>query len=274
MPTIDISGAPISYTDTGLPVDRPDASTIVFGHGLLFGGWVFQPQITALSQQYRCVTLDWRGQGDTPATTSGYDMDTLTSDAISLIRELGLAQVHWVGLSMGGFVGLRIASRHGELLRSLSLLDSSADGEEPAKVGEYKRLAWIQRLVGIRPLLGSIKPHMFGPTFLADPASKPVIAEWTARLRGSERAAAQKAVLGVADRPPVYPEIDAIAAPTLIVVGADDTSTPPIRAQRMADRIPGSQLHIVPSCGHTSTLEQPAAITGLLADFLAEVEKS
>jgi pimeloyl-ACP methyl ester carboxylesterase len=240
----------------------------------LFSGWMFHRQIASLRERHRCVTIDWRGHGDTPATAGGYDMDTLTGDAVALIQELGVAPVHWVGLSMGGFIGQRIAARHGELLRSLTLLDTSAGPEEPSKVGEYRRLASVQRLVGIRPVLGKVKSHLFGPTFLADPASKPTIDEWAARLGRTDRAGVRKAVLGVADRAPVDQEITGITVPTLVIVGADDEATPPAQAERIAGRIPGAQLQIVANCGHTSTLEQPAAITGLLDKFLATVDQA
>jgi 3-oxoadipate enol-lactonase len=272
MPTIEVSGTTIAYTDTGAPPHLPAASTIVFGHGLLFSGWVFRHQIAALRESYRCVAIDWRGQGDTRAIAGDYDMDTLTGDAVALIRELDVAAVHWVGLSMGGFIGQRIAARHGELLRSLTLLGSSSAAEDQGKVGAYKRMAWVQVLVGIKPLMGKISPLMFGPTFLADPASKPVLDEWVSRLTRSERAAVRKAVLGVADRASIDQEITRIAAPTLVVVGADDQATPPAKAERIAARIPGAQLQVVANCGHTSPLEQPATITNLLIKFLATVE--
>jgi 3-oxoadipate enol-lactonase len=271
MPTITVNGATIAYTDTGTPVGSPNATTIVFGHGLLFSGWVFHPQIAALREHYRCVAIDWRGQGDTPATADGYDMDTLTEDAVSLIRELDVAPVHWVGLSMGGFIGQRIAARHGELFRSLTLLDSSAGPEEPSKVSAYKLLAWLQLLLGFKPLLGKIKPLLFGPSFLADAASKPLIDEWVNRLSRCERAAVRKAVVGVADRTSVEEEITGITVPTLVVVGADDRATPPVEAERIAARIPGAQLERVANSGHTSPLEQPAIINGLLEKFLATV---
>ena len=66
MTHVVVDGARISYTDTGAPASRPDAPTVVFGHGLLFGGWMFGPQVACLREHYRCVTIDWRGQGDTP----------------------------------------------------------------------------------------------------------------------------------------------------------------------------------------------------------------
>lgn len=241
----------------------------MFGHGLLFGGWVFGPQVAALREHYRCVAIDWRGQGATPAAPSGYDMDTLTLDALALIGRLGAGPVHWVGLSMGGFVGLRLGARHGAVLRSLTLLDTSTGPEVPHVVGDYRRLALAARIVGIRPVVGRVEPLMFGPAFRAERLD--VIEDWALRLARADRAGLRRAVLGVADRAGVEDELPTITVPTLVVVvvGADDVATPPVEAERIAARIPGAHVEIVAHCGHTSPLEQPATITGLLVDFLA-----
>src|SRR6266516_2952817 len=123
MPTLTVDGAVIAYSDTGAPAGSPDARTVVFGHGLLMSGRMFDAQIDALRGEYRCIAIDWRGQGDSPPARSGYDMDTLAGDAIALIEQVVGEAVHFVGLSMGGFVGQRVAARRPELVRSLTLLD-------------------------------------------------------------------------------------------------------------------------------------------------------
>jgi 3-oxoadipate enol-lactonase len=266
MPTLTANGATIAYHEEG----PPGAPVVLFGHGLLFGGWMFRPQIAALRDRYRCITLDWRGQGETPAAAGGYDMDTLASDAVALIDRLGIAPVHWVGLSMGGFIGQRVAARHPHLVRSLTLLDTSAAAEDRHAAREYKLLAGFQRLLGVKPLLNKVKPLLFGPAFLEDPASRPIIEEWVRRLTRTNRSALRQAVLGVADRAPVEPEIAGITVPTLVVTGADDRATPPDQARRIAALIPGAELHIIPDCGHTSTLERPSTITELLDAFLTK----
>lgn len=269
MPTFDSNGASIAYTDTGPPAGKPDAQTVVFGHGVLFGGWMFRSQVEALRERYRCVTIDWRGQGDSPPAAGGYHMDTLTGDAVALIRELDVAPVHWVGLSMGGFVGQRIAARHGELLRTLTLLDTSAAAEDRAKARNYKLLAWLQCLIGFRPLVGRVKALLFGPVFLADPANAATVDEWVHRFARLDRAAVRDSVLAVANRPSIDEEITGITVPTLVVVGADDEPTPPAHSERIATRVPNARLRIIPDCGHSCTLEQPAAITELVEGFLA-----
>src|SRR3954471_17868272 len=166
MPTLEVPGATIAYEDSGPPPGRPDAPTIVFGHGLLFSGWMFHPQVAELSDRYRCVTVDWRGQGGSPATSGGdYGMDTLFTDAVALIEHLGVAPVHWVGLSMGGFVGQRIGARRGELLRSLTLLDTSPDREPARSAVEDIAMAGIYRYLGIGLLKRPVLKLMFGPAF-------------------------------------------------------------------------------------------------------------
>jgi 3-oxoadipate enol-lactonase len=273
MPTLPVNGTTIAYTDTGAPPDHPDAPTIVFGHGLLFSGWMFQAQVAALRDRYRCVTIDWRGQGQTPpATSGGYDMDTLTADAVGLIQALELSPAHYVGLSMGGFVGQRLGARHGELLRSLTLLDTSPDPEEPAAARQDKLLAVVYRLVGIKPVAGKVSALMFGPTFRDDPKSQAVIEQFVAGVARCDRGGMRRAVLAVANRAPIYDEIDRIAVPTLVIVGADDVPTPPDKAKRIAERVPGARLEIVANSGHSSTVEQPESITDLLQGFLATVD--
>jgi 3-oxoadipate enol-lactonase len=270
MPTFTREAARIHYEDTGAPSGRDDAQTIFFGHGLLFSGWMFHPQIEALRGEYRCVAIDWRGQGDSPATKEGYDMDTLADDAVALIESLDVAPVHYVGLSMGGFIGQRIAARRPELVRTLTLLDTDAGPEDAEKVPKYKLLGRIYRLMGIRAVRKQVLPLMFGPTFLADPAHQTIVDEWERRLRRCARSGVSKAVLGVADRVPVDSEIPDIKAPTLVIVGTDDVSAPPVKSQLIAEAIPGARIAQLPDCGHTSTLEQPDAVTRLVRDFLVQ----
>jgi 3-oxoadipate enol-lactonase len=272
VPTLTANDATIAYTDTGAPTDRPDAPTIVFGHGLLFGGWMFSAQIEALRATYRCVAVDWRGQGDSPPAAGGYDMDTLTSDLVALIAHLDVGPVHYAGLSMGGFIGQRLAARHPELVRSLTLLDTSAEPEVPAAARQDRLLALIFRVFGLAPVRRPAMKLMFGPTFLAGSRSKAVVDEWTERVSRCDRAATRQAVLGVANRKGVAGEIGKITAPTLVIVGEHDPPTPPDRAREIAAAVAGARLEIVADSGHSSTVEQPEAVTDLIRTFLAGID--
>ena len=255
------------YTDEG-----SGPRTVVFGHGQLWSGEMFGPQIDALRERFRCVAVDWRGQGRSAVADTGYDMDTLTEDLVALIDHLGIAPVDSVGLSMGGFIGMRLAARHPELVRSLALLETSAEPEPAQNVPAYRKLAQVVRFVGPRPVAGRVMSIMFGQTFLTDPsrAGRAVErVEWRRRLNSVDRVGAVRATHGVIERAGIADELARITTPTLVLVGDEDVATVPNKARRIQAGITGSQLVIVPRAGHTSTIEQPEAVTAALEEHLA-----
>jgi pimeloyl-ACP methyl ester carboxylesterase len=129
-------------------------------------------RLALLKERYRCVAFDFRGQGRSEVTRSGYDMETLYEDAVALIEQLDCAPCHFLGLSMGGFIGLRLAARRPELLRSLMLLETTADPEPSENVAKYKQLTFVARWFGLGLVVDRVMPIMFGRTFLADPARR------------------------------------------------------------------------------------------------------
>jgi 3-oxoadipate enol-lactonase len=167
---------------------------------------------------------------------------------------------------------MRIAARHGHLLRSLTVLDSSADREPTVSAVKDTAMALVYPLVGARVLMPFVLPIMFGPTFRNDTRNKPVIDEFVRGLARCARLGTSRAVFAVAARKPVRPELARISVPTLVIVGADDVATKPDKARRIAAGISGARLEIVTDSGHSSTVEQPARITELLDKFLAELE--
>jgi pimeloyl-ACP methyl ester carboxylesterase len=265
MPHLTLNGAAIYYEELGA---GPEA--IVFAHGLLWSGRMFDHQVAVLQERFRCITFDFRGQGQSQVTETGYDMDTLTEDAAALITALGCTPCHFVGLSMGGFVGMRLALRHPSLIQSLALLETSADPEPAENAGRYRLLALVARWFGLRMVAGQVMPVMFGEKFLKDPARASLRQELQAALASNHRLGITRAVTGVIERAGIYEQIDAIRVPTLVVVGDQDVATTPARSERIHARIAGSRLVIIPGAGHTSTVEEPEAINQVLLEFLTE----
>jgi 3-oxoadipate enol-lactonase len=264
MPTRVINGARIHYEETGAGPE-----TIVFSHGLLMSGEMFSEQVKALSARYRCITYDHRGQARSEVTESGYDMDSLAADAAALINELGAAPCHFAGLSMGGFVGMRLAIHHPRLLRSLILMDTSADPEPEQNRGPYKRLAFVGRWFGFRPVVKPVMQIMFGKSFLADPAREVERKLWKNHLVGLDRVGTSRAAHGVIEREGVYDLLSRIESPTLVLVGDEDVATVPAKAERMHQAIKDSKLVVIPGAGHSASVEQPALVTKAIGDFLA-----
>jgi len=264
VPYIDLNGTSLHYEING---EGPE--TIVFSHGLLMSGAMFRSQVEALQRDYRCVCYDHRGQGLSEVTEHGYDMDTLTGDAAELIRRLGAEPCHFVGLSMGGFVGLRLALEQPRLLRSLILLDTSADPEPEERRGPYRRMAWVARWLGLRLVVGRVMHILFGRSFLADPAMHDERIRWRNHLLSLDRRGTYRAAHGVIDRAGVYERLGFIDTPTLILVGDEDIGTVPAKSERMQAAIAGARLEIIPRAGHSSSIEQPERVTKAIRDFLA-----
>ncbi len=262
MPSQIVNGTELYYEEHGAGEE-----TIVFSHGLLMSGSMFDAQVAALSRHYRCITYDHRGQARSAIAKSGYDMDTLTDDAAALIEALGAAPCHFVGLSMGGFIGMRLAIRHPHLLRSLVLMETSADPE--VNVKPYRKLAFIGRWFGFRAVVTPLMGIMFGRTFLNDPEQEEARSRWRRHLLNLNRRGTVRAAYGVIDRDGVYEQLESIRVPTLVMVGDEDLATVPAKAERIHAAVKGSTLVVIPGAGHSSSIEKPVLVTAALEDFFS-----
>lgn len=161
-------GLSVHVEDTGGP-----GPVVLFSHGLLWTTEMFRPQMDALRGRYRCVGWDHRGQGrsDVPPGRS-VTIERCYEDAVQVIERLKLGPCHVVGLSMGGFVALRLAIRRPELVRSLVLLETSADPEPAENVPRYRRLNLVARWLGVRPIATKVLTIMVGKTSQTDPTPR------------------------------------------------------------------------------------------------------
>ncbi len=244
---------------------------IAMSHGLLWSAEMYRPQIEALRDRYRVIAWDHRGQGrsDVP---SGRDVsiEEVTQDALALLEPLG-QPVHFVGLSMGGFVGMRLAARRPELVRSLILIETAPDPEPEAHLPKYGKLLWAARIMGVNSLLAErVLPIMTGDTVLNDP-SRAADRERLKRGLMQNKRSIYKAVRGVLEREGVVGELKNIEAPTLVLHGTEDHAIARERARLLIEHIDGAQWGDIPGAGHTSTLENPEAVTAAITDFLDSV---
>lgn len=263
---IDVNGTSLYVEDTG---PGSTGETIVFSHGLLWSTEMFAPQIAALRDRYRCIAWDHRGQGRSAADRRHcIDMELVWSDAVALLERLATGPVHFVGLSMGGFVGIRMAARRPDLVRSLVIIESSAMPEPAENVPRYRLLVAASRVIGLKALAGRVAPIMLGTTILGDPARAAEVARFKAIM--TRRRDIWRAVNGVIDRGGVEGELARIRARTLVIVGDEDVATPRAKAEALVAGVPGARLVTIPRAGHSSTVEEPAAVTAALDAFLTE----
>jgi 3-oxoadipate enol-lactonase len=263
-----IRGVRLHVEDSGRGGDD-DREVVAFSHGLLWNTNLFAPQVAALREDYRCIAWDHRGQGRSEIPVDGDEVtiEEVTADAIELIEQLGVGPCHFVGLSMGGFVGTRIAARRPELVRSLVLLDTTAEPEDPAKVNRYRLLNLLARTIGVRAVLSRVAPIMAGTTVFEDPS----LAERRQFILDNLAANSRwvhKAVTGVVRREGNVHELADITCPVTILHGTEDAAISRERARGLADGIPQATWVDVPQAGHSSTVENPDVVTAAIVDHL------
>ncbi len=266
MPHIQVNGANIYYEDSA-PKDT-QKPVMVFAHGLLWSTRLYAKQVAYFEDNYRCIAFDFRGQGQSEITKSGYDMDTLTEDTIALLDALSIDKCHFVGLSMGGFIAQRIGIRHPERLLSLMLLETSADPEDPKTAPRYRKLVSAIRWLGMKRVSKKVLPIMFGNTFLTDKSRRAECKSWLAQIQANHKVGVTKATMGVIERKGVYEQLGEIRTPTLIVVGDEDAATPYPKSERMHFAIAGSKFAVIKGAGHTATVEEPEQVNKVMSEFL------
>ena len=219
-----------------------EGEILAFSHGLLMSAELFAPQVEALSGEHRCVSWDHRGQGRSAPELEGDEVsiETCTEDAIVLLEKLG-RPVHFVGLSMGGFVGMRVAARRPDLVKSLVLLDTASDPEPKANQKKYERLIVALRIFGLQDfLVNRVLPIMCGRSVMTDPklAGHKRHVE---RFVRANRTDIYKAVNGVIRRKACTEELAKIACPSTVMMGEEDVAISRERAELMAQGIAGSR---------------------------------
>jgi pimeloyl-ACP methyl ester carboxylesterase len=260
MPTQLINGAHIYFERSG-----EGDEIIVFSHGLLFNHHMWDAQVDYFKNRFCCIAYDHRGQGLSDSI-GNLDMDTLYEDAAALIEALSPGKpVHFVGLSMGGFVGMRLAARKPHLLKSLVLLDTSAE-PEPNKI-KYILLNKVFGWGGAKLVSKKVVSILFGKSSLLDPSKKSTLEMWKTTIESHPKNIT-KAVEGVIHRNGIYEELSNINIKTLVAVGDEDVATTPAKAKRIHQAISNSKFTLISKAGHSACIEQPDVVNQLIFEFI------
>lgn len=265
MPHVDINGCNYYYEEYG----NPAHPTILFSHGLLWSGKMFKSQVEFFKDRYHIVTYDHRGQGQSSVPATGYELDQLYEDAVVLIEKLNLKKVHFAGLSMGGFVGMRLAARRPDLVHSLILMETSAE-KEPSTFS-YSFLNTIVALFGVKAVVKPVMKIMFGDKFLKDPARKDEREFWISELLKNKKTIT-RAVRGIIRRDGAEEEIKKITCPVLILSGTQDRATVPAKMEFIHKHIPQSKLVHIEGGGHSSCIEEPGQVNTAMNELFHHID--
>lgn len=245
---------PLHYTDDG----PPDAPALLLSGSLGSTLDMWRPQLGPLAERLRVLRVDHRGHGGSPVPAGPYRVADLAGDVLALLDRLGVERSHWCGLSLGGMVGMYLASEHPERIRTLTLCCTSAWFPD--------RTPWRERIAAVReggtgPIAGSVVQRWFTPGWAA--AHPDVVAETTAMVADTPDAG----YLACCQALEVWDHRDrlaAITAPTLVIGGAQDPSTPvDPHARTIVDGISGAALEVL-DAAHLATVERADEATSLI----------
>jgi 3-oxoadipate enol-lactonase len=224
---------------------------------------MWDPQLEPLTRSFRVVRFDTRGHGGSAVPPGPYTIDELADDVRALLDRLELEKVHYVGLSLGGMIGMRLAAEHPDRIDRLVVLCTSAL-LGPAELW-HDRAAKVRRR-GTASVAEAVVARWYTKPFQT--RHPDVIAAAQKMLASTPRegyAACCEAIAAM----DLTADLANITAPTLVMAGADDLATPVDHLTRIAATIPNADLVVVPEAAHLATSEQPELVT---AAILAHVQ--
>jgi len=239
---------------------------LVLLHAFPLNARMWERQLALSERGWRVIAPHFRGfdggSGDPPAES----VDDYAGDVVDLLDALHIHDAVVGGLSMGGYVAFALLRNASRYVRGLILADTKATADTPEGVEGRKRMIELVGAKGPVAVAEEMLPKLLGETTRR---SRPVVVEQVRSLATSSSAEAIAGALRVLmTRPDSTPQLGSIHVPTLIVVGDEDTVTPPSAAAEMHRAIAGSELVTIPQAGHLANLEQPDQFDVAMAQFL------
>lgn len=249
------------YIDVGQPSSPP----IVLIHGFPLSHEMWINQIEVLKKAYRVIAWDLRGQGRSEVGDGLFTLEFLVDDLIALLDHLKIKQAVLCGLSMGGYVSLRTVERNTERVSGLVLCDTKSEADtNETKLARGASIRAIKKN-GVGAYAETFLKGALCPTSLKDQS----VVESAAKLIQQNTALGLcGTLLALAGRTDTTSFLPKIEVPTLILVGEQDTITPPEQSHKMHSMIQNSELHVIPRAAHLSNMENPVEFNTHLLSFL------
>jgi pimeloyl-ACP methyl ester carboxylesterase len=254
---VHVNGLEIAYERVG------EGPPLVLVHGAAVDSRMWQPQLSALEDEFTVVAWDEPGAGRSSDVPAGFGLADYAHSLAALIDALELGPAHVAGLSWGGTVVLELYRHHAELVVTLILVDTYAGWKGSLPAEEVRTRVDLYRRVVAAPA------DEFDPTppglFASDPPAEflPLLAAMAADVRRESMSTALS-VMAEADQRDLLPRI---AVPTLLIWGELDARSPLSVARQFEQAIPGTKLIVIPGAGHVSNLEQPEPFNDAVRHF-------
>jgi 3-oxoadipate enol-lactonase len=239
---------------------------VVLLHGFPFNRSMWRQQIEVLRANFRVITPDLRGHGESGLVSEPATMEEMARDVAALLDELRIDHATLGGLSMGGYVTLAFYRLFPERVSALVLADTraQADSEDGKRAREENAQRALQQ--GMEPIADAMLPKLLSSNTLSQRPD--LSASVRAMILGTRPEGAAAALRGMALRRDQTDLLPSISVPTLVLVGTEDNLTPVEDARLIRDRVRGSRLALIDGAAHLSNLERPDEFNSSLVEFL------
>jgi 3-oxoadipate enol-lactonase len=239
---------------------------MIQGLGATSSGWILQR--IALAPRHRTIALDNRGTGGSDKPRGRYSLDEMADDAVSVLDAADIDKAHVMGASMGGVIAQLIAIRHPDRVRSLVLCCTACRHHRWRRelLASWAATAVEQGMPAVarEALRWMVGPRSFRRFWPALGALGPLALQVPAYAF----AAQVGAILDADDH--MSSALTAVSAPTLVVVGNQDTLTPRADSEEIAELIPGAELAVIAGAAHGVMVEYAMTFNRLVGRFLAD----
>jgi 3-oxoadipate enol-lactonase len=257
MPFADVNGQRIRFDDTG-----GDGPPVVLSHGFLMDREMFGDQVEALAPEFRLITWDERGFGETEYDGEPFTFWDSARDCLGLLDHLGIDQAVLGGMSQGGFLSMRAALLAPERVRALILIDTQSGVEDPERLPAYKQMqqTWLEQ-GPVDELTQAIANLIIGDSEL----NEPWIAKWKQLPRDRMKGPGDCLL----DRDDITDRVHEITCPAIIFHGTADQSIEIELGEQLCERLPGcTGLIRVEGAPHASNMTHPDQVNGPMVEFL------
>jgi pimeloyl-ACP methyl ester carboxylesterase len=257
----DVNGQRIRYEDSG-----GEGPPVILSHGFLMDGGMFEPQVQALAGEFRVITWDERGFGETEYDHEPFTYWDSARDCLGLLEHLGIERAVLGGMSQGGFLSLRAALLAPERVRALVLIDTQSGVEDPERLPAYRQMqqTWLQA-GPVDELTQSV-----ANLILTEPRLNEV---WIAKWRELDPQALAAPGDCLFDRDDITARLGEISCPAIVFHGTADASIPIERAEELCEALRGCVgLVRVEGGSHAANLTHPDQVNGPLLAFLRSLE--
>jgi len=249
---------------------NPKKKPIIFIHGFPYDHTMWHNQISALKNDFYCISYDLRGLGQSKPGDGQYTMEMHVDDLFSVIKELKLRKPVVCALSMGGYITLRAVERDQSKFKALVLCDTKSEAD--TNMGKLTRASAIKLIneKGVEKFVVPFVKNCFSDITLKEKKRRIVYTETLDKALKTKAVGLKGALLAMAGRTDTSEFLPKITIPTLLIVGQLDKLTPPNVMKEMSGKIPNSDFGIAPRAGHMAPLENPGFVTDMIKGFVGQ----